>query len=72
MVKGIRLMGFKKFAQEMIKSELRKLKVYQEENNKIFKLAINKTENRLEKVNLLRMNWIQVNGGILSSSQQKC
>ena len=32
----------------MIKSELRKLKVYQEENNKIFKLAINKTENRLE------------------------
>ena len=64
--------GFlKKFAQEMIKSELRKLKVYQEENNKIFKLAINKTENRLEKVNLLRMNWIQVNGGILSSSQQK-
>lgn len=57
--------------QAKILSELKKAKGYQDANKKTFKSVSDKTERRLGKVDALRANWIQTNGGALSSSQQK-
>ncbi|MDN8907694.1 hypothetical protein Q0O77_15420, partial [Staphylococcus aureus] len=51
--------------------ELRKVKGYEDANNKSFKSVKDNTKSKLGKVEELRVNWLQANGGALTSSQLK-
>ncbi|WP_437273864.1 hypothetical protein [Staphylococcus aureus] len=61
----------RKYAQAKILAELRKVKGYEDANNKAFKSLKENTKSKLGRVEELRANWLQANGGALSSSQQK-
>ena len=63
--------GFNQRTQAKILAELKRVKGYQDANNKSFKSVRKQTRRRLDKVETLRANWIQTNGGALSSSQQQ-
>lgn len=60
-----------KGTQAKILAELKRVKGYQDANNKSFESVRKQTRRRLDKVETLRANWIQTNGGALSSSQQQ-
>lgn len=57
--------------QAKILAELKKIKGYQDANNKSLKSVRKQTSRRLHKIETLRANWIQMTGGALSSSQQQ-
>lgn len=61
----------RKYAQAKILAELRKVKGYEDANNKSFKSVKDNTKSKLGKVEELRVNWLQANGGALTSSQLK-
>ena len=68
---AIQWMVLIKGTQAKILAELKRVKGYQDANNKSFKSVRKQTRRRLDKVETLRANWIQTNGGALSSSQQQ-
>ena len=65
MEKAIQWMVLIKGTQAKILAELKRVKGYQDANNKSFKSVRKQTRRRLDKVETLRANWIQTNGGAL-------
>ncbi|HHD0803747.1 TPA: hypothetical protein ACN103_001879 [Staphylococcus aureus] len=70
--KGHSMLGFLgKREQREIKTELEKLKGYQDANNKSFVTAKKQASNKLQQIDAVKANMVQASGGALSSSQQK-
>lgn len=70
--KGHTMLGFLgKREQREIKTELEKLKGYQDANNKSFVTAKKQASNKLQQIDAVKANMVQASGGALSSSQQK-
>lgn len=57
--------------QREIKARLNEMKGYKDANSKSFVAAKKQMDNKLEKVDEVRANMLQMGGGALSSSQQK-
>ena len=70
--KGHSMSGFlRKREQREIKARLNEMKGYKDANSKSFVAAKKQMNNKLEKVDEVRANMLQMGGGALSSSQQK-
>ncbi|MHD0396294.1 hypothetical protein ACY2DA_00200 [Staphylococcus simulans] len=70
--KGHSMSGFlRKREQREIKTELEKLKGYQDANSKAFISAKKQASNKLQQIDTVKANMVQASGGALSSSQQK-